>query len=122
MTYRRKGHAEHDNQSYVPPGEIERWERENDPIDRYAKRLIDEFDFEPAELESIDERVRAEVDRATDEAEKSPAPAPLDALEGVYAEPPREQPLWYREGGAVVKSHERAEGWGTYSANKKADG
>src|SRR5687768_14580887 len=24
MTYRRKGHAEHDNQSYVPPGEIDR--------------------------------------------------------------------------------------------------
>ena len=32
ITYRRKGHAEHDNQSYVPAGEIERWERENDPI------------------------------------------------------------------------------------------
>src|SRR5204863_4019452 len=26
MTYRRKGHAEHDNQSYVPDGEIDRWE------------------------------------------------------------------------------------------------
>jgi pyruvate dehydrogenase E1 component alpha subunit/2-oxoisovalerate dehydrogenase E1 component alpha subunit len=25
MTYRRKVHAEHDNQSYVPAGEIERW-------------------------------------------------------------------------------------------------
>src|SRR5436190_17074491 len=39
MTYRRKGHAEHDNQSYVPDGEIERWARENDPLDRYAQRL-----------------------------------------------------------------------------------
>ena len=36
MTYRRKGHAEHDNQSYVPDGEIERWARENDPLDRYV--------------------------------------------------------------------------------------
>src|SRR5215218_4334211 len=35
MTYRRKGHAEHDNQSYVPAGEIDRWAAENDPIDRY---------------------------------------------------------------------------------------
>jgi pyruvate dehydrogenase E1 component alpha subunit/2-oxoisovalerate dehydrogenase E1 component alpha subunit len=121
MTYRRKGHAEHDNQSYVPPGEIEGWERENDPIDRYIKRLIEEFELEPAQLEAIDERVRAEVDKATDDAEKSPAPEPLDALEGIYAEPPRERPLWYRESGAVVKSHERPEGWGTYSANKKAD-
>jgi TPP-dependent pyruvate/acetoin dehydrogenase alpha subunit len=34
ITYRRKGHAEHDNQSYVPPGEIEQWASENDPIDR----------------------------------------------------------------------------------------
>src|SRR5687768_7176224 len=72
MTYRRKGHAEHDNQSYVPEGEIERWARENDPIDRYIKRLTEEFAFDRAEVEAIDERVRAEIDAATDEAEKSP--------------------------------------------------
>ena len=41
MTYRRKGHAEHDNQSYVPAGEIDRWARENDPLDRYIARLTD---------------------------------------------------------------------------------
>src|ERR687894_980940 len=39
MTYRRKGHAEHDNQSYVPAGEIDRWARENDPLDRYVQVL-----------------------------------------------------------------------------------
>lgn len=121
MTYRRKGHAEHDNQSYVPNGEIERWERENDPIDRYHQRLTDEFGFDASELAAVDDRVRIEVDQATDEAEKSPAPEALDALEGVYADPPREKPLWFREDGAVVKSHERPEGWGTYAANKKAD-
>src|SRR6266513_2044749 len=42
MTYRRKGHAEHDNQSYVPAGEIDRWAAENDPIDRYMRRLSSE--------------------------------------------------------------------------------
>src|SRR5947199_10576410 len=42
ITYRRKGHAEHDNQSYVPDGEIDRWERENDPITRYITRLREE--------------------------------------------------------------------------------
>lgn len=114
MTYRRKGHAEHDNQSYVPKGEIERWERENDPIDRYVRRLVEELGFTPTNVEAVDERVRAEVDRATDEAEKSPPPQALDALEGVYADPPREKPLWFREGGAVVDAHERPEGWGTY--------
>jgi pyruvate dehydrogenase E1 component alpha subunit/2-oxoisovalerate dehydrogenase E1 component alpha subunit len=114
MTYRRKGHAEHDNQSYVPNGEIERWERENDPIDRYTRRLLDEFGFKQAELDAIEARVRAEVDEATDVAEKSPFPEPLDALEGVYADPPREKPLWFREAGGVVKSHERAAGWGVF--------
>ena len=114
MTYRRKGHAEHDNQSYVPKGEIERWERENDPIDRYVRRLVEELGFAPKEVESVDERVRVEVDRATEEAEKSPPPEALDALEGVYANPPREKPLWFRERGAVVEAHERPEGWGTY--------
>src|SRR5947208_16534173 len=39
VTYRRKGHAEHDNQSYVPEGEIDRWARENDPVDRYVTEL-----------------------------------------------------------------------------------
>jgi len=121
MTYRRKGHAEHDNQSYVPEGEIERWARENDPIDRYVKRLTEEFRFVPDDITRLDDRVRQEVDQATDEAEKSPFPEALDALEGVYADPPREKPLWFREAGAVVRSHERAEGWGTYAANKKAD-
>jgi pyruvate dehydrogenase E1 component alpha subunit/2-oxoisovalerate dehydrogenase E1 component alpha subunit len=121
MTYRRKGHAEHDNQSYVPAGEIERWERENDPLDRYAKRLTDDLDFEGKQIESVDARVRDEVDAATDDAEKSPPPQPLDAMEGIYAEPSRERPHWYREGGGVVKSHERAEGWGTFTANTRAD-
>src|SRR5687767_1817588 len=42
ITYRRKGHAEHDNQSYVPPGEIEKWETGNDPIARYVRVLLDQ--------------------------------------------------------------------------------
>src|SRR6476469_2635769 len=52
ITYRRKGHAEHDNQSYVPPGEIERWERENDPLTRYVARLTGELGFTDAEVKA----------------------------------------------------------------------
>ena len=117
-TYRRKGHAEHDNQSYVPPGEIERWAKENDPIDRYAVRLRDEFGFGDDELRAADERVRRQVDDATEVAEGSVAPQPYDALVGVYASPAQESPLWFRRGkGAAVESSERAEGWGTYPAS-----
>src|SRR5713226_5790140 len=41
-TYRRKGHAEHDDQRYVPAGEIEWWEQNNDPIDRYERYLLEQ--------------------------------------------------------------------------------
>jgi TPP-dependent pyruvate/acetoin dehydrogenase alpha subunit len=116
-TYRRKGHAEHDNQSYVPAGEIERWERENDPLTRYHDRLTTELGFDAAEIESTDDRVRTVVDDATDVAERSGAPEALDALVGVYADPAVQPSLWFREGAAgVVDVHERPEGWGTYPA------
>ena len=117
MTYRRKGHAEHDNQSYVPPGEIDRWAAENDPIDRYLVVMREELGATDEEIAAIDARVAREVDAATDEAEKSPPPEPLDALIGVYAEPPRERPLWFREGtDRAVDANERAEGWGTWQS------
>ena len=117
MTYRRKGHAEHDNQSYVPEGEGERWARENDPIDRYVARLAGEG-VTPAELADIDARVQREIDEATDLAEASGVPEPLDALVGVYADPPEEKPLWFREGKrAAVDENERPEGWGTYDTS-----
>jgi TPP-dependent pyruvate/acetoin dehydrogenase alpha subunit len=69
----------------------------------------------PDELAAIDARVTAEIDRATDEAEASPAPEALDALEGVYADPARMPVLWYREGmRSAVDRHERPSSWGTH--------
>jgi TPP-dependent pyruvate/acetoin dehydrogenase alpha subunit len=116
ITYRRKGHAEHDNQSYVPAGEIDRWERENDPITRYLARLRGEGITDEA-LAAIDARVVREIDEATDVAERSGLPEALDALVGVHADPPAERALWFRERqSSVVDVHERPEGWGTYDA------
>jgi TPP-dependent pyruvate/acetoin dehydrogenase alpha subunit len=115
MTYRRKGHAEHDNQSYVPPGEIERWASDNDPLDRYVRRLTEAEGFDSDELSAVNGRVSAEIDQATAEAETSPPPEPLDALGGVYADPPRMPVLWYREGvQSAVDRHERPASWGTH--------
>jgi pyruvate dehydrogenase E1 component alpha subunit/2-oxoisovalerate dehydrogenase E1 component alpha subunit len=114
ITYRRKGHAEHDNQSYVPAGEIARWASENDPIDRYVKQLLHEG-VGKTELAAIDARVQAEIDSATDEADASPMPDPTDALVGVYAEPPVVESLWFREGiKSAVEVHERPSSWGTH--------
>ena len=102
--------------TYVPAGEIERWEKENDPITRYMARLRDEG-VAAEELSAIDARVQQEIDAATDEAERSGVPEPLDALVGVYADPPTAQPLWFREGvRAAVEVNERPAGWGTFDA------
>ena len=115
MTYRRKGHAEHDNQSYVPAGELERWARENDPLDRYVQRLTGIEGVAPSELEALDARVLAEIDDATDVAEQSPPPEPRDCLAGVYADPPEAPALWCREGiRSAVDRHERPASWGTH--------
>jgi pyruvate dehydrogenase E1 component alpha subunit/2-oxoisovalerate dehydrogenase E1 component alpha subunit len=115
MTYRRKGHAEHDNQSYVPPGEIERWAREDDPLDRYVAHLTGAEGVPADELAAIDARVVDEIDRATDQAEASPPPEPRDCLTGVYADPPIMPALWYREGvRSAVEKHERPASWGTH--------
>jgi len=115
MTYRRKGHAEHDNQSYVPDGEIDRWATTNDPIDRYIRVLTEEHGATKEELEAIDARVMDEINAATDLAEASPMPEPTDALVGIYADPPQEKPLWFREGvRAAVDVNERPSSWGTH--------
>jgi len=123
VTYRRKGHAEHDNQSYVPAGEIDRWAAENDPIDRYVRVLVEREGVSAEELPEIDQRVRDVIDSATDAAEASPMPEPTDALLGVYGDPPAVAPLWFREGvRSAVDTHERAAGWGTFDSRASGDG
>jgi pyruvate dehydrogenase E1 component alpha subunit/2-oxoisovalerate dehydrogenase E1 component alpha subunit len=107
VTFRRNGHAEHDNQSYVPAGEIERWEKTNDPIDRYVRVLLEEDNVPPGELKALDERVRDEIDRATEEAEASPLPGPEDALVGVHADPPVMTPLWYKAHAVATRPPEQ---------------
>jgi TPP-dependent pyruvate/acetoin dehydrogenase alpha subunit len=99
----------------VPPGEIDHWARENDPVDRYVQRLTESEHVAPDELAAIDARVTSEIDEATGVAEASPPPEPLDGLTGVYAEPAEMPVLWYREGiRSAVDSHERPASWGTH--------
>ena len=83
-TFRMKGHAEHDNQSYVPPELIEEWSAK-DPVVRFEQALIDSGTATAADFESIQSRVRRDVDAATDEAERSPMPRPEEAGLGLYA-------------------------------------
>ena len=118
LTYRRRGHAEHDNQSYVPAGEIERWAADNDPIDRYVRVMKTELGVTDEEIAAIDERIRGEIDAATDLAEASGTPDASEALLGVYADPSSEKPLWFRRDAAAdAYGQERPESWGTWNAD-----
>jgi pyruvate dehydrogenase E1 component alpha subunit/2-oxoisovalerate dehydrogenase E1 component alpha subunit len=108
VTYRRKGHAEHDDQRYVPAGEIERWEQD-DPIDRYRRRLVESGWATAAEIEGTDQRVAAELDAAIAQCLDEPLPDPATALAGVYTDPATAPIEWYRRLTAEPPSRRAAE-------------
>jgi len=83
-TFRMKGHAEHDNQSYVPQSLIEEWSAK-DPVVRFEKTLVDAGITTTADFEMNQARAKREVDAATDEAERSPMPNPEEAARGLFA-------------------------------------
>ncbi len=83
-TYRRKGHAEHDDQRYVADGEVEWWEKNNDPVDRFEKYLLDCKVTSKEKLEEIVAGVVREIDEDCDWAESSPMPEGEKAAYGVY--------------------------------------
>jgi TPP-dependent pyruvate/acetoin dehydrogenase alpha subunit len=83
-TFRMKGHAEHDNQSYVPQALIEEWSAK-DPVVRFERTLIDAGMATAADFETIQSQARRDVDAATDEAERSPMPRPEEAGLGLFA-------------------------------------
>jgi len=83
-TFRIKGHAEHDNQAYVPAALIEEWSAK-DPVVRFESQLVDAGIAATSDFEAIQARARSEVDAATDEAERSPMPRPEEAAMGLFA-------------------------------------
>lgn len=83
-TYRRKGHAEHDDQRYVPKGEIEWWEKNNDPVDRYERYLLEQKIATREKLEEITAQVLREIEEDCAWAESSPMPEAEQAAYGVF--------------------------------------
>ncbi len=84
-TFRMKGHAEHDNQSYVPPELIEEW-KPRDPIERFERDVLGSRTLTQDDLSGIQARVKSELETAVEEAEQSPMPLPEEAQYGVYAD------------------------------------
>jgi pyruvate dehydrogenase E1 component alpha subunit len=85
QTMRMHGHGAHDDMSYVPDELRAEWEA-RDPIQRYAARLLEEFDFTVEEVDGIADEVHAYVGECAERALASPMPDPGVAGEGVFAE------------------------------------
>lgn len=82
-TYRRKGHAEHDDQRYLPAGELKEWERK-DPIDRYERHLISQNVATREKLDEITADMQREIDEDVEWAESSPMPEAEKAAYNVF--------------------------------------
>jgi pyruvate dehydrogenase E1 component alpha subunit/2-oxoisovalerate dehydrogenase E1 component alpha subunit len=82
-TFRMKGHAEHDNQAYVPAELIEEW-RAKDPVTRFERVLLEMGTAAPADFDAVRARVKRELDAAVDEAERSSMPNGEDAAKGLF--------------------------------------
>lgn len=93
-TCRMRGHAVHDDASYVPPELFEEWKCK-DPIARFEKEL----QLTDAEKSEIETKLKSTVDDAVDFAEKSPPPDGQLAYKGVFEDDSIVQftPWWKRD-------------------------
>ncbi len=82
-TFRMKGHAEHDDASYVPPEIRTHWEA-RDPIARFERHLRELGFATDGDFEALGLELDAEIEAAVQFALDAPPPAPEEAAEGVY--------------------------------------
>lgn len=84
LTYRQTGHSRADPGKYRPDEEVAQWLK-RDPIEMYRARLL--ANGTPKEqLDSIDQQVATEVDRATEIAKASGPPAAELVMKDVWSD------------------------------------
>ncbi len=119
VTYRRSGHAHHDDDrfrgspearipGYELPEELEAW-KDADPLALYEARLKGLKVLSEQEIEGLRREVRAEVEAAAREAEKAPWPEPADyraRVEAPRSLPP--PPASAAAGGTKTMSYDEA--------------
>ena len=84
VTMRIRGHAEHDNQHYVPEGSLEPWS-ERDPVESFVGWIQAESLLPSVDIDALKAEIAAEVLAAVDEARAAEDPEPSSALVGVFA-------------------------------------
>lgn len=82
-TYRYKGHSMSDPQKYRTKEELESY-KEKDPIDHVLQVLKEQYKVADTLIETINERVKKEVEESVTFAEESPWPDEDELLKDVY--------------------------------------
>lgn len=85
-TYRYRGHSMSDPAKYRSKEEVESYKAQ-DPIEQVREVILKKKYASVADLEQIDEKIKAQVQESVDFAENSPFPDPSEAYKDVYAEP-----------------------------------
>jgi TPP-dependent pyruvate/acetoin dehydrogenase alpha subunit len=84
LTFRRKGHAEHDPAKYVPKDVLEYWET-RDPLSRYGAYLKELGYIDDDGINDMTETIRADIEAAEEWVMAQPKPDPATVHQGVYA-------------------------------------
>ena len=78
FTYRYRGHSAADPEIYREKEEVEEW-RQKDPIESFAKRLIDAGVIDDDHLDGLREEIEEQIKEVVAFADASPEP-PLDSI------------------------------------------
>jgi len=85
-TYRYRGHSMSDPQTYRTKEEVEEYKK-NDCIERVIKTMKNNNWITDADIEKIEEKVKAIIEESVQFAEESPYPEPHELYEDVYVQP-----------------------------------
>lgn len=84
VTMRMRGHAEHDDASYVPKEVLAAWKKK-DPVETFAKKLLVAKILTPDSIALTQQEIKTEIRTASDAALALPAVAPSESLLEVFA-------------------------------------
>jgi pyruvate dehydrogenase E1 component alpha subunit len=84
-TYRYRGHSMSDPMKYRTKEEVEQWKM-RDPIEMVKHTILTENIATQEELDTIDAKVKGQVEAAVTFAEESPYPPAEEAFQSIYAE------------------------------------
>jgi len=84
MTYRLFGHMVGDTEPYRTKEEVAEW-RARDPITVFPQRLIEEFEFTEADIETVKVEVEAEIAEISRFALESPWPEVSEIVDHMFA-------------------------------------